>query len=175
VTANALRDELIEQMAPLRRYALALTRNPMEAEDLVQECLLKAMTSADQWKPGTDLRAWLFRILYTLHISTLRKKQVRDRVHAEGMLPPDREDPNQQVRLEARQVLAALDILPPPQREAILAVVVEDLRYEEAAQRLDIPLGTFMSRLSRGREALRQFVEGRKRPKLKIVRSGRHD
>lgn len=163
---------LEEHLGALRRYALLLTRNPVEADDLVQDCLTKAMVSASQWRPGSDLRAWLFRILYTCHISDRRKRQVRDR-HAEQALPEDSVAANQLVHLELQQVVAALDELPEAQRQAILSVALDDLKYDEAARRLGVPIGTFMSRLARGREALRRRLEMTKRLKgLHLVKGG---
>ncbi len=161
---------LTGQLPALRRYALALTRSRDEADDLVQDCVAKAMASAAQWRPGTDLRAWLFRILYTCHVSRIRKQQVRgtptsvDEVEI-GMAA------DQQARLEAKQIIAALDALPAAQRDAILTVALDDIRYDEAARRLGIPIGTFMSRIARGREALRRIVDGK--PNLRVVEGGR--
>ncbi|WP_162937493.1 sigma-70 family RNA polymerase sigma factor [Indioceanicola profundi] len=171
-------DQLTAHLDALRRYAIVLTRNRTEAEDLVQDCMVKAMASSAQWQPGTDLRAWLFRILYTSHISLMRKRQVRERVHAAEQWETHL-DPNQQLRLEARQVVDALQALPETQRDVILTVALDDLRYEDAARRLGIPVGTFMSRLSRGREALRNIMEGRQAdgkrrpPPLRIVGGGK--
>lgn len=160
--------QLAEQIAALRRYALVLTRSRTEAEDLVQDCLTKALSSADQWQPGTDLRAWLFRILYTCHVSLLRKQQVRARAQ-QGEVPETAADPEQPRRLEVKRVLSALDRLPAAQREAIVLVALEDMKYEDAARRLGIPVGTLMSRLARGREALRRLMDEGVRPRLRLV------
>lgn len=176
MSEDPFNQQLTSHLAALRRYAFVLTRASDEAEDLLQDCLTKAVASATQWQPGTDLRAWLFRILYTCHISRRRRQQVHQRVIADadegcdGVRAPD-----QLARVEAGRVLAALDRLPEGQRQAILMVAVEDLRYEEAAIRLGIPVGTFMSRISRGRETLRQALEGVEKPALKVVKGGRHD
>ncbi|HET8728782.1 MAG TPA: sigma-70 family RNA polymerase sigma factor [Alphaproteobacteria bacterium] len=159
---------LKEHIVSLRRYALVLTRHPDEAEDLVQECLAKAIASAHTWQPGTDLRAWLFRILHNTHISALRRRKVRQRAQVEALgdlsVPP-----TQHARLEVEAVMSALDRLPEAQRHAISLIALDDLRYEEAAKLQGVPLGTFMSRLARGREALRQMLERDRRPKLRIV------
>ncbi|ACI97710.1 sigma-70 family RNA polymerase sigma factor [Rhodospirillum centenum] len=166
--SNPFEDQLAEQIAALRRYALVLTRSRTEAEDLVQDCLAKALSCADQWQPGTDLRAWLFRILYTCHVSLLRKQQVRARAQ-QGEVPETSADPEQPRRLEVKRVLSALDRLPAAQREAIVLVALEDMKYEDAARRLGIPVGTLMSRLARGREALRRLMDEGVRPRLRLV------
>lgn len=166
--------QLTTHMAALRRYAFVLARQPEEAEDLLQDCLTKAVASAGQWRPDSDLRAWLFRILYTCHVSRQRKVQVRLRALT-SIAPPDATTPpDQMARLEATRVLAALECLPEPQRQAILLVAVEDLRYEAAASRLGIPVGTFMSRIARGRDALRRAMEGEERPLLRVVKGDDH-
>lgn len=164
---------LESHLGSLQRYALLLTRNRVEAEDLVQDCLTKAIASSRQWQPGTDLRAWLFRILYTCHVSDRRKWQVRAR-YAEQATAAESVDAQQMIQVETRQVLTALDELPEPQREAILVIALDDVKYEEAARRLGVPLGTFMSRLARGREALRRRMEaGGEVTKLRLVKGGR--
>jgi RNA polymerase sigma-70 factor (ECF subfamily) len=167
--ANGLESHL----GSLQRYALLLTRNRVEADDLVQDCVAKAIASANQWRPGTDLRAWLFRILYTCHISDRRKQQVRAR-YAEQVTASDNVEASQLLLVETRQVLSALESLPEPQREAIMVIALEDVKYEEAARRLGVPIGTFMSRLARGREALRQRMEAdRGIKRLRLVKGGR--
>lgn len=158
---------LADHIVDLRRYALALTRNADEAEDLVQDCLAKAIASAHTWQPGTDLRAWLFSILHNTHMSALRRRRVRQAVDVSAF----REQSSraaQHDRLEVNAVMAALDRLPEAQRQAVALIALEDLRYEEAAKLQGVPLGTFMSRLARGREALRQMLD-RERPKLRVI------
>lgn len=157
--------ELTLHLTALRRYAFVLTRSAEEAEDLLQDCLAKAVASAAQWRPGSDLKAWLFRILYTTHISRRRQQQVRQRTVASLVdeLVEPAQPPDQLARVEAARVVTQLEALPEGQRQAILMVAVEDLKYDEAARRLGIPIGTFMSRIARGREALRRALEGEDR------------
>ncbi len=162
-----LAERLHDHVAGLRRYALVLTRNRDLAEDLVQECLTKAIAAADTWKPGTDLRVWLFRILHNTHVSEQRKRHVR---RTAALTPADEaveSDPT--ARVELQQVLDALDQLPEAQRRPIVMVAVEGMSYAEAAKALDVPLGTFYSRLGRGREALRRIMDGTERPRLRLV------
>lgn len=162
-----LAHQLHQHIGGLRRYALVLTRKPDEAEDLVQETLTRAIAAAHTWQPGTDLRVWLFRILHNAHISNLRKQKVRTEAQIE--LPDPVIEPNQTHRVELQQVLEALEQLPEHQRQPIMLIAIEDMSYADAARTLDVPLGTFMSRLGRGREALRKIVNGIKSPKLRLV------
>lgn len=164
--------QLTTHLAALRRYAFVLARGTEEAEDLLQDCLTKAVASASQWQPGSDLRAWLFRILYTCHISRQRRRQVQARIMTDMDGADAAQPPDQMARVEAGRVLEALDRLPDAQRQAILAVAIDDLRYEEAARRLGIPIGTFMSRIARGREALRKVLDASAKPALRLVKGG---
>ena len=151
----------------LRRYALVLTRNRDQAEDLVQETLVKAIAASDSWQPGSDLRVWLFRILHNTHISERRRAKVRH--DARLMLPEPVEETDPTKRIELQQVLDALAQLPEAQRQPIVLVALKEMSYADAARTLDVPLGTFYSRLGRGREALRQIVGKVKSTKLKLV------
>ena len=150
----------------LRRYALVLTRNGDAAEDLVQETLLKAIAASERWEPGTDLRVWMFRIMHNTHISERRRHQVREQAKPLLPKPIDTTDPT--IRIELQQVLDALDQLPESQRQPIVLIALKEMSYAEAAHALDVPLGTFYSRIGRGRIALRRIIEDlkSKRPKL---------
>jgi len=171
--ARALRDEISSNVRALRRYALVLTRNGDEAEDLVQETLTKALAASHLFSPGRDLRVWLFSILHNVQISRLRRRSTAMRAQAQmdrsGVL-----DASQPIHMELREVLEALDRLPDDQRRAVALVGLESLSYAEAAKVLDVPIGTLMSRLARGREALRRLTDGEVRasPTAKL-RAGR--
>jgi len=167
VSESTVWQEVTRHVAALRRYALALTRDAGEAEDLVQECLSRAIAGADTWRQGTSMRTWLFRILHNAHIDSLRRQKVRKNAAPPPPVPPQKE--GQILRLEVRDVLAALARIPEPQRQAILLVALEEMRYEDAAALLGIPMGTFMSRLARGREALRRLLEAESLPALRVV------
>ncbi len=170
----SLKAELAAQIAALRRYAFVLTGNRADAEDLVQECLARAIAAADSWPGGPNLRQWLFRILHNLHVSDLRRRRVRAEYDSatifDGAQPAE-----QPARLEARLVLDALARLPEPQRQALTLIAIDGMRYDEAAAILGIPTGTLMSRLARGRETLRRTVlddSGRQgAPPLRLVRT----
>lgn len=162
-----LAERLHENVDGLRRYALVLTRNADDAEDLVQETLTKAIAAAHTWQPGTELRPWLFRILHNTHVSGLRKARVR--AAAAPDLPEPVAPEHQLASIELRQVLEVLDSLPEAQRRPIVLVALEDMSYAEAARSLDVPLGTFMSRLGRGRAALRRLLGEMRRSKLHMI------
>lgn len=164
----SLKSELHEHVGSLRRYALVLTRDPGAADDLVQETLVKAIAKADTFQPGSDLRPWLFRILHNTHISDLRRAKTRAEAAADLPEPIAREC--QHTTLELKQVLDALDHLPEAQRMPIILIALRDMSYVEAARSLDVPLGTFMSRLGRGREALRNMMQGVGNGKLALLK-----
>ena len=163
----SLKAELHTHIESLRRYALVLARDRDQAEDLVQETLTKAIAKADSWQPGTALRSWLFRILHNTHVSQLRRARVRS--DAAPDLPEPVTPESQHSHVELRQVLDALQRLPDAQRAPIVMVALEDMSYAEAARSLDVPLGTFMSRLGRGREALRKLVGDIRRGRLNLI------
>lgn len=148
--------ELEVHIASLRRYARALLRNPVDAEDLVQEALVRAVSRADSFQAGTNLRAWLFTILHNVHVNQVRARAARpDEVPVEAVESRLTTPPRQEERVEVREMMRAVDALPDEQRQVLLLVALEGLKYDEVAEALGIPIGTVMSRLSRGREAVR--------------------
>jgi len=156
--ASARKQHLIEAQIPaLSRFAYALTRDGTVADDLVQECLLRALARWHLLRTGPELRAWLFRVLRNLHIDGLRAQGRRGSVALE-FAPEPAAAGSAEGLMELNEVLAALWRLPLEQREAILLVGVEDFSYDEAAHILRVPLGTLMSRLARGRSALREMT-----------------
>lgn len=162
-----IRTELITHVADLRRHALVLTRDRSAAEDLVQETLTRAIAAAASWQPGTDLRAWLARIMRNVWLDALRRRGTRERAEAHGPAPVA--TATQHLHVEIRRAVEALRELPEAQRRAIAMVAFRDMRYAEAAEAMDVPLGTFMSRLARGREALRRLLDGGEYPRLHSV------
>jgi RNA polymerase sigma-70 factor (ECF subfamily) len=153
--------QLIEAEIPrLRRYARALTRDPSRADDLVQNCLVRAIAKKHLWQPGTDLRAWLFTILHNQHVNDVRRS-VR-----QGVSVPVEEfgamltvAPNAASSLQLRDLERSIAALPEEQRQVILLVGLEGISYERVAMILRVPVGTVRSRLSRGREALRRMMD----------------
>lgn len=143
----------------LRHYARALTRDVGAADDLVQDCLARALGKLHLWQEGTDLRAWLFTILHNQHVSHVRRA-VREGV-AVGLNDSEpllARPAHQGQRLELRDLERAIAKIPDEQRLVILLVGLEGLRYQEVAAVLNVPVGTIRSRLSRGREALRRLT-----------------
>ena len=143
----------------LRRYARALTRDVVSADDLVQDCLTRALGKLHLWQEGSDLRAWLFTILHNQYVNHIRRA-VREgaTVALNETEPMLSRAPQQGKRLELRDLERAIAQLPEEQRSVILLVALEGMRYEEVAAVLDVPVGTIRSRLSRGREALRRLT-----------------
>jgi RNA polymerase sigma-70 factor (ECF subfamily) len=143
----------------LRRYARALTRDVVSADDLVQDCLTRALGKLHLWQEGSDLRAWLFTILHNQYVNRIRRA-VREgaTVALNETEPMLSRAPQQGKRLELRDLERAIAQLPEEQRTVILLVGLEGMRYEEVAAVLDVPIGTIRSRLSRGREALRRLT-----------------
>jgi RNA polymerase sigma-70 factor (ECF subfamily) len=148
-----------EEIPRLRRYARALTREVTAADDLVQDCLARALSKVHLWQEGTDLRAWLFTILHNQYVNHVRRA-VREgtAVGLSETEPNLTSQPNQNKRLELRDLERAIAKLPEEQRAVLLLVGLEGMRYEEVATVLDVPVGTIRSRLSRGREMLRQLM-----------------
>lgn len=158
---------LVEREIPrLRRYARALTRATDRADDLVQETLVRALTKGHLWQPGTDFRAWLFTIMHNQYVNTVRRQAREtttvDLEHVSSTLTATT-DPTSSWQL--RELDRALGRLPDQQREVILLIGLEGVAYETAAQILGVPIGTVRSRLSRGRETLRQLMGRQEAPK----------
>jgi RNA polymerase sigma factor (sigma-70 family) len=156
-----MRDDVqIEQLIPaLRRFAWGLCRDPNDADDLVQDCVERALSRWHLRRPDGNLRAWLFTILYNEFINGRRRLARRGPVASIDDLPMEpgvQED--QEQNLHVKDVMDGIDKLPPDHRAVILLVGAEDLSYEEAARVLGVPIGTVMSRLSRARERLRGLL-----------------
>lgn len=153
---NTFGVDLEVHIASLRRYARSLLRNRVDAEDLVQEALTRAVARSDTFKAGTNLRAWLFTILHNVHVNQVRSRASRpDEVPVESVESRLVTPARQEERVELREMIRALDDLPEEQRQVLLLVALEGLKYEEVAATIGVPIGTVMSRLSRAREALR--------------------
>jgi RNA polymerase sigma factor (sigma-70 family) len=152
---------LLEQHIPaLRRYAYALVRQHDAADDLVQDCLERAVGRWHLRQRDGDLKAWLLTILRNQFINLYRQKRRRG-LHLmwEDVPEPAAADAAPDSSTAIRDILAGLDTLPEEQKSVVLLVGVEDLSYDEAARVLGLPVGTVMSRLSRGREKLRDYLD----------------
>jgi len=152
--------DLVAHIQRLRRYARALCRDAADADDLVQETLTKAIDRAELFRPGSDLRAWLFGILHNTFVSATRTAARRRQTPISDEHEVFRIEPGQEMQIELRRVLVALDQLPEEQRRVIVLVSVEGMTTDEAADVLGLPVGTVRSRLWRGREALRRISRG---------------
>jgi RNA polymerase sigma-70 factor (ECF subfamily) len=143
----------------LRRYARALARDAVAADDLVQDCLVRGLAKQHLWKDGTDLRAWLFTILHNQYVNQVRRAVREGAAVAISETEPSlARAPDQGRRLELRDLDRGLARLPEEQRAVILLVGLEGMRYEAVAEIIGVPVGTVRSRLSRGREALRRLM-----------------
>jgi RNA polymerase sigma-70 factor (ECF subfamily) len=164
------RHAIVAEIPRLRRYARALTGDAVRADDLVQDTLERALGKWALWRPG-NLRAWLFSIMHNLFVNLARSPRVVDYPGDEALPElPTRE--HQGDALELRDLTRSLAKLPEEQREVLLLVSLEDLSYEDAAKVLGVPIGTVMSRLSRGRERLRALLSGSElaEAQLKVVK-----
>ena len=162
---------LLERQVPaLRRYAFALVRDHDAADDLVQDCLERALSRWFLRRSDGDLRAWLFTILRNLYINGYRARRRRGAAAPLDEAPPPETPADQEARIEARDALAALDQLAEPQKSLLLLIGVEDLSYAEAAKVLGLPIGTVMSRLSRARQQLRAAIQDGRAPLLRRVK-----
>lgn len=166
------RIDLIEPLIPaLRRYAWALCRDQHAADDLVQDCLERALSRWLLRRPDGNLRSWLFAILHNGFVSGRRQAARRGAHTSLDERASELGQPAAQESTVAMgDLLAALDTLPDEQRAVLLLVGVEDLTYGEAARVLDVPIGTVMSRLSRGRERLRRVMDGERPGVASVLR-----
>jgi RNA polymerase sigma-70 factor, ECF subfamily len=150
---------LTAEVPALQRFAMRLARNRDEADDLVQDCLIRALEKHHLFQPGSNLRAWLFTMMSNLFISGKRSAASRMVVP----LDPEMEEwapPSQLDHLRLRELEGALGRLRPEQRAVVMLVGVEGLHYRHAALRLGIPIGTVRSRLARARAALAHALDG---------------
>jgi RNA polymerase sigma-70 factor, ECF subfamily len=157
-SVDEVRRQLGELLPRLRRFARVITRNVQDADDLVQVAVEKALTRAEQWRPGSRLDSWMFGIMKNAWIDEIRTRRRRERVHAPEEAGFGVGDASAAARDIALSVQAAMERLPEEQRMAIALVLVEGLAYKDAAEALGIPIGTLTSRLARGREALQALL-----------------
>ncbi|MEO8485079.1 MAG: sigma-70 family RNA polymerase sigma factor [Betaproteobacteria bacterium] len=168
VDAPLPQPELVAAIPRLRRYARVLAGDAARADDLVQETLARAWEKRRLWQPGTDLRAWMFTIMHNVFVN---QRNSAKREAANVSLDADTElsrsawqvsvPPQQFTRVELNELLRHVERLPVEQRETLLLAAVEEMKYEEIAMTLAVPVGTVMSRLSRAREKLRRMADER--------------
>lgn len=157
---DSFKADLIALLPRLRAFARGLTRAADHADDLVQHACEKALRNMESYTPGTRLDAWMFRIMRNAWIDEIRARRIMsDLVDVDdSALVGEDGRRTTETRLHLAEVRRAMDRLPEDQRIVLMLVCVEGMRYRELAEALDIPLGTVMSRLSRGRIGLAQML-----------------
>jgi len=159
--------EIIACIPRLRRYARALVGDPAGADDLVQDTVERGWSRIMEWRRDREMRAWLFGIMHNLHVDDLRARRLQTTALDDDM-PDIAQASNPSSGLEVRDMQAALNLLAVEQREILLLIGLEGMSYDQVAATVGVPLGTVMSRLSRGREKLRSLMEGRAAPVLPL-------
>jgi RNA polymerase sigma-70 factor (ECF subfamily) len=155
-----IRVQLLELLPRLRRFARNLIRQPEDADDIVQIALERALTRCEQWDSSSRLDSWMFGIIRNAWLDELRSRQRRGPQLDIDDMSDTLADGQAAVEIEVMSVQTAMAKLPEEQRTAVSLVLVEGLSYKEAAQVMDIPIGTLTSRLARGREALQALLGG---------------
>jgi len=155
--------ELTQTLPRLRRFAHALSRESADADDLTQMTVERALRARAQWQEGTRLDSWLYKIMRNLWIDTVRSRGRKAIFEA----PPEAaetigHDPRSGIDagIDLQRVMAAMERLPDEQREVVALILIEGFGYREAAEMLDLPIGTVSSRLVRGRNALLAMFDG---------------
>jgi RNA polymerase sigma-70 factor (ECF subfamily) len=176
---ETLRDQIVGLLPRLRRFGLSLTKDLDTADDLVQGACERALMRLDQLREKTRLDSWLYRIIYTQWIDTLRRRQVR----SEKLIVLRRETESRSVSSDADlnfsiaiDVRTALESLPEEHRAAVMLVCVEGYGYAEAADVLNVPAGTIASRVSRAREMMSRYLMNDKGKVLRLTKmEGKND
>lgn len=158
----AFERELLALLPKLRRFARSLARDAADADDLLQIAVERALKARGQWQHGTRMDAWMMKIVRNAWIDEIRRRTRSARTFAPeeaaaGIGSAGHEEIERSA--DMHDVDRAMNALPPEQREAVALVLVEGLAYKEAAELLDIPIGTLTSRLTRGRQALARWLE----------------
>jgi RNA polymerase sigma-70 factor (ECF subfamily) len=154
-------DDMVALVPQLHTFARSLCRDGVRADDLVQEALARAFNNIERFKPGTNLKAWLFTIVRNEHYSQLRRRKFEAQGIDTDLLPEPSVGPDHDGKLELRDLTRALASLSPGQRHALILVSVSGFSYEEAAAICGCAVGTIKSRVARSRETLLELLEGR--------------
>lgn len=152
--------ELITQMPDLRRFALRLTGNAFDADDLLQSTIMRAMEKKHLFQTGTSLNRWSSKIMFNLFVSSYRRKtKFETQYDPESYLETLTVDPAQDHAVHLNHVSEAMEHLSAEHREILVLIAVKGLRYQEVSEILQLPLGTVRSRLSRARECLQGLLD----------------
>jgi RNA polymerase sigma-70 factor (ECF subfamily) len=154
-----IRQQLIELMPRLRRFARSICRDVHDADDLVQLAVERALLHYEQWRPESRFESWMFGIMRNAWIDEVRARGRRDRVFAPEEAGAHVGEATTDAQIRLLSVRRAMSELPEDQRVAVALVLIEGLSYKEAADVLDVPIGTLTSRLARGREALQKRLQ----------------
>ena len=152
-------DIIVAQLPTLRKYARRLTRSAHLAEDLLQDCLARALSRRHLFHSDANIRPWLITVMHNLHVSNCRQSGVRMAfarnqkvIHSEGG------EATQEHATDLNRVFRAIDTLPKQQRDVMVLVTIQELSHQEASKALNVPIGTVMSRLARGRQRIRTML-----------------
>jgi RNA polymerase sigma-70 factor (ECF subfamily) len=156
--ALSVHEQIVALLPRLRRFARNLTRNPHDADDVVQISVERALTRLDRWRSDARLDSWMFKIVRNAWIDELRSRGRRDKIFLAEEAGETIGVDSMETESEMLSVQSAMARLPEDQRIAVSLVLVEGLPYKEAAEVLDVPIGTLTSRLARGREALQALL-----------------
>jgi RNA polymerase sigma-70 factor (ECF subfamily) len=158
---------IVAELPMLRKYALRLTRSAHLAEDLVQDCVARALSRRHLFHSEANLRPWLFTVMHNLHVSHCRQMAVRTTYAVAQMkVAIEGREATQEHVTDLNRVIRVVALLPKEQREVVTLVTLQELSYQEAADMLGIPVGTVMSRLARAREKIRGLLK----PKIPVAR-----
>ena len=170
--ANEFRTNLIAEIPHLRRFARSLCGDASLADDLVQDCIERALKKSHLYDATKPLRAWLYAVLRNIHVSNWRSnvkhtssKNIDDLIDGEGATRAEQED-----NFSTSLITEALDKLPAQQREVLVLISLEEVSYKQASEIIGVPIGTIMSRLSRARSLLKDILEERGTTVLRRVK-----
>ena len=153
-------ETILEQLPTLKKYALKLTRSAHLAEDLVQDCLARALSRRHLFNSDANIRPWLFTVMHNLHVSNCRQSGVRLAFAKSQMaISSEGRAATQEHVADLGRVFRTINALPKEQRDVVVLVAIQELSYQEAAEALGIPIGTVMSRLARGRDKIRSLLK----------------
>lgn len=154
-----VREQIVALLPRLRRFGRAITRHPSDADDLVQISIERALLRHEQWRPEAPFHSWMFGIMRNAWIDEVRARQRRGNVLAPEESGEHVGDRSSEDREEMLSVHTAMNELPDEQRLAVALVLIEGLSYKEAAEVMEVPIGTLTSRLARGRETLQRLLQ----------------